>query len=117
MSFRPIEEYFRNYDKKAYEVFSQQRAEPSIDDVTAFEKQIGFHFPDEFREFAVHPLGGLYMAVREELWPRAKAYDVGPFWSFLYGLMVYGFSVKAPEWLQISNAWRRLSDDGYPQFV
>lgn len=57
------------------------------------------------------------MAVKEELWPRARKYDVGPFWSFLYGLMVYGLSPQAPDWLQISNAWRRMSERGYPQLV
>ena len=117
MSLKQIESYFRNYDKKSYEVFSQQGAEPSTADVAAFEKLIGFHFPAEFREFALHPLGGLYMAVKEELWPRFKAYDVGPFWSFLYGFMVFSLSAQAPDWLQMSNAWRDLSDDGYPQFV
>jgi hypothetical protein len=117
MALHDIEGYFRNYDKKSYEVFTQKGAEPSWPTVAAFEAQIGFHFPDEFREFAVHPLGVFYMAVREELWPRARAYDVGPFWSFLYGLMVYSPSSRAPDWLQISSAWRQMSDDGYPQFV
>jgi hypothetical protein len=117
MSLHEIEGYFRSYDRKSYEVFAQKGAEPSTGDVSAFEAQIGFHFPDEFREFAVHPLGGLYMAVKEELWPRAHAHDVGPFWSFLYGLMIYSLSSKAPEWLQMSTAWRHMSNDGYPQFV
>ena len=42
-------------------------------DVISFEEQIGFRLPLEFREFAIHPLGGLYMAMKEELWPRARA--------------------------------------------
>jgi hypothetical protein len=95
MPLDEIDQYFRNYDKRSYEVFSQQGAEPSIADVAVLESRIGFRLPDEFREFAVHPLGGLYIAVREELWPRARKYEVGPFWSFLYGLMVYGFSRQA----------------------
>lgn len=117
MPLHEIDSYFRNYDKKSYEVFSQQGAEPSMADVAAFESRIGFRFPADFREFAVHPLGGLYMAVKEELWPRVRAHDVGPFWSFLYGLMVYTLSPQAPDWLQMNNAWRRMSDDGFPQLV
>lgn len=117
MPFHEIESYFRNYDKKSYEVFSQQGAEPSMVDVTAFESRIGFRFPAEFREFAVHPLGGLYMAVKAKLWPRARKYQVGPFWAFLYGLMVYSLSPQAPDWLQMSNAWGRISERGYPQLV
>jgi len=117
MPLHEIESYFRNYDKKSYEVFTQQGAEPTMADVTAFALRIGFRFPAEFREFAVHPLGGLYMAVKEELWTRTRAYDVGPFWSFLYGLMVHTLSPQSPDWLQMSNAWRRLCDDGYRRFV
>lgn len=117
MPLHEIDVYFRNYDKKSYEVFSQQGAEPNAADVAGFESRIGFSLPAEFREFAVHPLGGLYMAVKEELWPRARAYEIGPFWSFLYGLMVYSFSPQAPDWLQMSSAWRQMSDAGYPQFV
>jgi hypothetical protein len=117
MSLRQIESYFRSYDQKSYDVFSQQGAEPSVSDVSAFEKLVGFDFPSEFREFAIHPLGGLYMAVKKELWPRAVAYDVGPFWSFLYGFMVYSLSAQAPDWLQIKIAWHGLSDGGYLQFV
>lgn len=117
MPLHEIDSYFRKYDKKSYEVFSQQGTEPSMTDVIAFETHIGFRLPAEFREFAVHPLGGLYMAVKEELWPRARKYELGPFWSFLYGFMVYGLSPDAPDWLQISRAWRQMSNDGYPQFV
>jgi hypothetical protein len=117
MPLHEIDHYFRNYDKKTYQVVCQQGAEPSPADVADFESRIGFRLPAEFREFAVHPLGGLYMTVKEELWPRPREYDVGPFWSFLYGLLVYGLSQEAPDWLQISHAWRRMSDSGYPQWV
>ncbi|HLJ91421.1 MAG TPA: SMI1/KNR4 family protein [Candidatus Angelobacter sp.] len=117
MPLHEIDNYFRNYDKSSYEVFSQQGAEPSMADVTAFESRIGFRLPAEFREFAVHPLGGLYMAVKEELWPRTRAYDIGPFWSFLYGLTIYALSPQAPDWLQMTNAWCRMSDNGSPQLV
>ena len=117
MPIQEIDSYFRNYDKKSYKVFAQQGAEPSKADIAAFQSRIGFGFPAEFREFAVHPLGGLYIAVKAEHWPRARAYEVGECWSFLYGLMVYSLSPQAPDWLQMNIAWRRMSDDGYPQFV
>jgi hypothetical protein len=58
MPLDEIDHYFRNYDKKSYEVFAQQGNEPNMAEVTAFESRIGFRFPAEFREFAVHPLGG-----------------------------------------------------------
>ena len=109
MALSDVYAYFRNYDKQTFAVFAQQGNEPSAREVAAFETRIGFRFPEEFREFAVHQLGGLYMEVKEEFWPRAKAYDVGPFWSFLYGLYVYSLSSEAPEILQM--------DEGYKSFA
>ena len=47
------------------------------------------------------PLGGLYMEVREEIWPMAKEYEVAPFWEFCRGIMVYGISDNVPDWLDI----------------
>jgi len=48
----------------------------------------------------------LRRSVKEELWPRAKEFEVGPFWSFLYGLAVYGFASDIPEWMDM----RRQAD-------
>jgi hypothetical protein len=117
MSLNKVCDYFRGYDKASYAAFTQQGAEPTKSDVSAVESLIGFGLPDEFRDYAIHPLGGLYMAVREELWPRPQAYHVGPFWSFLYGLMVYSFCSQAPDWLQLRNAWQRMAKDGHPELV
>ena len=57
------------------------------------------------------------MEVHEELWPRPELFDVGPFWSFLYGLQVYSLSPDAPEWLQIEHAWQEMAHQGYPKLV
>src|SRR5947209_402039 len=117
MPLNDIYNYFRSYDRNSYAVFAQQGAEPGEADIARFESQVGFRLPDEFRAFAVHPLGGLYMEVKAELWPRPEAYQVGPFWSFLYGIMVYSLSSKAPDRLQMNQAWARMSQDGYPRLV
>jgi hypothetical protein len=110
--------YFRSYDKDAFAVFAVQGNEPTEDDLAAFEREIaGFRLPDEFREFTMSPLGGLYMEVTEEHWPRAKEFDVGPFWSFLYGLQVYGIAVDIPEWLDIRIETQRFRDDGIDDLV
>jgi hypothetical protein len=62
-------------------------------------------------------LGGLYMAVREEVWPRPKPLDVGPFWSFLYGLKVFGIASDIPDWLDIRVQWRQFRDSGFGDLV
>lgn len=70
-------------------------------EIKDFEKKIGYCLPDDFVDFSMSSLGGIYVEVKEEFWPRAKAYDVGPFWSFLYGLAVFGFAHDVPEWMDI----------------
>ena len=63
------------------------------------------------------PLGGLYMDVREELWPRAKEYDVGPFWSFLYGLKVFGIAEGIPDWLDLRVQFEQFGEKRFVPFL
>jgi len=105
-------DYFRAYDKSSFTVVACQGSEPSEGDVADFERRVGFRLPEEFREFTKSPLGGLYMEVREEVWPRAKEFEVGPFWSFLYGLKVFGIAVGIPSWLDIRAQFESFSADG-----
>jgi hypothetical protein len=43
--------------------------------------------------------------VKEELWPRPKKFDVGAFWSFLYGLYTLNISEEIPDFMNLeSNA-------------
>ncbi len=109
--------YFRGYDKRSFAVFSCHGNEPSETDVAAFESEAGFRLPEEFRAFTMSPLGGLYMEVREELWPRPKEFDVGPFWSFLYGLAVFGIATGIPDWLDIREQTRRFRTEGNTDLV
>ena len=89
MALEKVYDYFHNYDKQTYQVVACMGNEPSEHDIKKFEHQYGINLPADFREFTMSPLGGLYMEVREEIWPRAKQYDIGPFWSFCRGIMEY----------------------------
>jgi hypothetical protein len=117
MALESVYDYFRAWDRESFEVFACQGNEPSEADVASFEEAVGFRLPEEFREFTMSPLGGLYMAVREELWPRPEAYQVGPAWSFAYGLKVFGIADGIPDWLDIREQYRELSAEGYPELV
>lgn len=117
MALEEIFEYFGHYDKRSFQVVACQGNEPTEADIAAFEADVGFQMPDEFREFTMSPLGGLYMEVREELWPRGKLYDVGPFWSFLYGLKVFGIAEGIPEWLDIREQYEKFKAEGFPELV
>src|SRR6516162_4164047 len=108
MTLEDVYRYFGSWDKESFEVFACQGNEPTEDDVAAFEEVVGFRLPDEFREFTTSPLGGLYVAVREELWPRPKEFDIGPAWSFAYGIKVFGIATDIPEWLDIRVQYREF---------
>jgi len=117
MALDDIFSYFGHYDKGSFDVVACQGNEPTEADVAAFEADAGFRLPGEFREFTMSPLGGLYMEVREELWPRPKLYDVGPFWTFLYGMKVFGIAEGIPEWLDIREQYKEFTANGFADLV
>lgn len=86
---------------------------PNVDDLESFAKQHGVKFPDEYIAHSINHFGGLYLEVTEDKWPRAKAGDVGPFWSFLYGITTYAFSDQAPDWMRIDIAAAEFLEMGH----
>ena len=74
MALKEVYEYFRHYDKETYQVVACMGNEPSEEDVQDFENQYGIRLPEDFREFTMSSLGGLFMEVREE---RAMAKSQG----------------------------------------
>jgi hypothetical protein len=116
-SLHDLFEYFEHYDAGAYNVASCQGQEPLEDHVVAFERTIGFQLPYDFREFTKSPLGGLYVEVKEELWPRQTENDAAPFWSFLYGVKVFGIAIDIPPWLDVRQRYGDLQADGVTDLV
>jgi SMI1/KNR4 family protein SUKH-1 len=116
-TLKDVMNYFRSYDQRTFQVVACQGREPSEADVAAFERDCGFRLPAEFREFTMSPLGGLYMEVREELWPRPTAHSVGPFWSFLYAVKVFGIAEGIPDWLDIRAQYAALQEEGVSGLV
>lgn len=117
MALEDVGQYFRNWDRESFEVVACKGNEPTEADVAAFEAIVGFRLPEEFREFTMSSLGGMYMAVREELWPRPQAGQVGPAWSFEYGLKVFGIADTIPDWLDIRVQYSEFRDEGFPDLV
>lgn len=117
MSLEPVYDYFHNYDKQTYQVISCMGNEPSEQDIADFEAQYQIRLPADFREFTMSPLGGMYMEVQEELWPRAKLYDCGPYWSFCRGIIVYGIANGIPDFLDIRAKTKELHDDGFTDYI
>lgn len=77
---------------------------PSQKEVLELGAKYGVKLPKDYIAHVIGKYGSPYLEVREHLWPRHKEGDVGPFWSFLYGVFVYAYSRQAPDWMQISIA-------------
>jgi hypothetical protein len=97
----PFEAIIRRHVDDDFQMFAAGKDAPPIALVEAFERRVGFSLPSDFREYSTSKLGGIYLVVKEELWPRPKENQIGPFWTFLYGLMVYGFAKETPEMMDI----------------
>jgi hypothetical protein len=115
-----FEAIVRKHIDREFSLFACGEKPPSQADIAAFERDAGCVLPSDFRAFSHGPLGGLYVEVKEEVWPRAKPLEVGPFWSFLYGLAVYGFAHDIPEWMDMrrqAEAFRGAVGDTYVPFL
>lgn len=118
------QDYFYLLDKyienEIYTICACGDNSPSKKEIKDLEKKIGYTLPDDFKDFTMSSLGGLYVEVKEEFWPRAKEYEVGPFWSFLYGIVVYGIAKDVPEWMDIRSQieeFRKESGSNYTPFM
>lgn len=75
-----------------YDVVSAQSSAPSESELRAVADELGCPLSDEFVVHSTNQYGGLCVEVKEELWPRAEAFEVGPFWSFLYGFYTFNIA-------------------------
>jgi hypothetical protein len=84
------------------------RGAPSETRLDAFEKNLDCRLPQEFREFTLSPLGGLYVEVLEDLWPRSEPSSESS--CLQYGLKVFGLAAPIPEWLDLREEILRLPE-------
>jgi hypothetical protein len=101
------------WDREKYYLVAAGESAPSKKELKEFAAGYGVTFPSEYLAHASGYWGGLYLEVREEFWPRHKAGDVGPFWSFLYGVFVHAYGEEAPEWMQLRPAAEEFREMGH----
>jgi hypothetical protein len=117
MSMDAVVEWVRSRDKGVFEVFSCQGREPTEADVRAFEAVCGFALPQAFREYTMSPFGGTYIGVDDQVWPPPKPLDVGPFWTFLNAVKVFGIAEGIPEWLDLREQYQNFKAAGFGHLV
>lgn len=91
----------KHLEADTYYIVSSQDSAPTAEALQAIAKSFGCELPRDFIAHSTNKYGGLYVEVKEELWPRPKELDVGPFWSFLYGLYTLNAAEGIPDFLNL----------------
>ena len=87
---------------------------PDAETIAGLETAVGFPLPAAFAAFCQRT-NGLCVMAREEVWPHAKEFEVGPAWTFWRGLVLLGVDApELPEWACISAQQRQLAEAGLP---
>ncbi len=101
------------WNRDEYYLVAAGKDAPPKKKVMEIAARYGVCLPRDYLVHVTGQWGSPYLEVREHVWPRHKAGDVGPFWSFLYGLFVYAYSEKAPDWMQIGPAADKFEKIGH----
>jgi len=67
-------------------------------------RRYGIPYPKEFIAHVCGRFPGMYVEVKETVWPRPKLNDVGPFWSFLSGVHTYTPVPGSEPWMRLADA-------------
>jgi hypothetical protein len=70
------------WNPDVYYLVTAGKSAPSKKELKELASHYRVTLPNEYLAHACGYWGGLYLEVREQFWPRHKAGDVGPFWSF-----------------------------------
>jgi hypothetical protein len=110
-------EILRKYLDKDFRVSPMAENRASIKDIQAIEEKLKIKFPEEYIAHLLaegaEVLGerGLYIEVKEEVWPRPKQYDVGPFWSFLYGIHTFTPMMESQDWMRLDSVGKQFYEE------
>jgi len=66
--------------------------------------RLGFRVPPELSAHLVGKFPGIYVEVKEAVWPRPKQYDAGPAWTFLYALHTFTAAPESQPWMRLDEA-------------
>lgn len=78
--------------------------------VDAISKRFGIQYPSQFVAHICGRFPGIYVEVKEDIWPRPKPYDVGPFWTFLYAVHTFTPSLDSENWMRLDLAAEQFQE-------
>ncbi|AEF84264.1 SMI1/KNR4 family protein [Treponema primitia ZAS-2] len=94
-------EYLNKYFDKDFRVTPMAPDKYTLNDIENIEETLGIKFPEEYKAHILGAFPGMYVEIIEKVWPRPKLYDVGPFWTFLYGIHTYSGSKNSEDWMRL----------------
>jgi hypothetical protein len=94
-----------------FKVFPMARASQPVYAIEAVGRTHSVQYPPDFSTHVCGRFPGIYVEVKEEIWPRPKAFDVGPFWSFLYALHTFTPDPSSEPWMRLDDAAARFQKD------
>lgn len=104
-------EIIERYLTGDFRAFPMAELRTPEDAVLSVAKQIGVPIPADVLAHLTGQFPGIYVEAKEEVWPRAKEFVVGPFWSFLYGLHTFTASPESEDWMRIDFVAKQLHDE------
>lgn len=87
-----------------FRVFPMSDAPCVEEDLREVSRRVGVHFPSDYQSHVLGRFPGIYIEVKEDVWPRPRAFEVGPFWSFLYAVHTFTPNQGAPDWMRLDRA-------------
>jgi hypothetical protein len=89
-----------------FRVFPMAETTTSPAQIDAIGETFNVQYPAELATHICGRFHGIYIEVKEDIWPRPKAFDVGPFWSFLYAIHTFTSAPESPDWMRLDVAAR-----------
>ena len=87
-----------------FRIFPMAETKTSAAQIEAIGRKYGVVYPQELVAHICGRFPGLYVEVKEEIWPRPKPYEVGAFWSFLYALHTFTSAPESDDWMRLDHA-------------
>lgn len=104
----PILERHTSPDHKIYPMAEHQSVVRQVEEVA---RELGVTFPPDYIAHLTGRFPGVYVEAKPEIWPRAKMFDVAPFWSFLYGVHTFTASRDSEPWMRLSHVGAEFQKD------
>jgi hypothetical protein len=94
-----------------FRVFPMAEGRISASQAAAVSKRLGVQFPPDLVAHLCGRFPGVQVEAKEEVWPRPRKFDVGPFWTFLYAIRTYSAADTSEDWMRLEVVGSKFKQD------